>query len=174
MTEKHSRLDVLINNAGVNRLTKLIGGGSNDAAAAEMEVNYFGLLNMARAFGPVIKGNGGGGVINMLSILALTNLPLMGSLAASKAAAYSATQGMRAEWKDDGVQVLAVLPGAIDTDMSKDFPPPKMAPADVVEAALDALEGGEWECYPGDMAEGLKGGVAADPIGVMKDMMQYV
>lgn len=169
-----SDITLVINNAGINRMTKLIAGGSNDAAAAEMEVNYFGLLNMARAFGPVIKANGGGGMVNMLSVLALTNLPMMGSLAASKAAAYSATQGMRAEWQKDGIQVLAVLPGAIDTDMSRDFPPPKMAPRDVADAALDALEAGEWECYPGDMAQGLRGGVAADPIGVMKDMMQYV
>ncbi|WP_417513243.1 SDR family oxidoreductase [Minwuia sp.] len=165
---------LLINNAGINRMTKLIGGGSNEAAEAEMATNYFGLLNMARAFGPVIQGNGGGGVINMLSILGLTNLPLMGSLAASKAAAYSATQGMRAEWQNDGIQVLAVLPGAIDTDMSRDFPPPKEDPMDVANTALDALEAGDWECYPGGMAEGVKAGLAADPMAVHKDMMQYV
>ena len=165
---------LLVNNAGINRMTRLMGGGDNTAAEAEMRTNYFGMLDMARAFHPVLKANGGGGMINMLSILALTNLPMMGSLAASKAAAYSATQGIRAEWQNDDIQVLAVMPGAIDTDMSRDFPPPKENPKDVVVAALDALEAGEWECYPGGMAEGVKAGLEADPIAVHKDMMQYV
>lgn len=166
-------VSLLINNAGINRMTKLMAGGDNAAAEAEMQTNYFGMLDMARAFHPALKKNGGG-MINMLSILALTNLPLMGSLAASKAAAYSATQGIRAEWKDDGIQVLAVLPGAIDTDMSRDFPPPKEDPMDVVNAGLDALEAGDWECYPGGMAQGVRAGLEADAIAVHKDMMQYV
>lgn len=166
-------ISLLINNAGINRMTKLMGGGDNAAAEAEMQTNYFGLLNMARAFHPALKRNGGG-MINMLSILALTNLPMMGSLAASKAAAYSATQGIRAEWKADGIQVLAVMPGAIDTDMSRDFPPPKEDPMDVVNAALDALEAGDWECYPGGMAQGVRAGLEADAIAVHKDMMQYL
>lgn len=165
-------VSLLINNAGINRMTKLMAGGNNQAAEAEMQTNYFGMLNMARAFHPALKG--GGGMINMLSILALTNLPLMGSLAASKAAAYSATQGIRAEWQNDNIQVLAVMPGAIDTDMSREFPPPKEDPMDVVNAALDALETGEWECYPGGMAQGVRAGLEADAIAVHKDMMQYV
>ena len=171
--EAAGNIDLLINNAGINRMTKLMGGGDNAAAEAEMQTNYFGLLNMARAFHPALKKSSGG-MINMLSILALTNLPLMGSLAASKAAAYSATQGIRAEWKPDDIQVLAVMPGAIDTDMSKDFPPPKEDPMDVVNAALDALEAGDWECYPGGMAQGVRAGLEADAIAVHKDMMQYV
>ncbi|RMF33983.1 MAG: SDR family NAD(P)-dependent oxidoreductase [Alphaproteobacteria bacterium] len=162
---------LLINNAGINRQNRI--GGDRAAAEAEMATNYFGLIEMARAFAPALRANGGG-MINMLSILARVTLPMMGSLCASKAAAYAATQGLRAELAGDGVQVLAVLPGAIDTEMSRDFPPPKMPPAEVANAALDALEAGAWEVYPGEMAEGLRQGLAADPIAVQKDLMKYL
>ncbi|WP_416897710.1 MAG: SDR family NAD(P)-dependent oxidoreductase [Minwuia sp.] len=167
-------VNLLINNAGVNHNIHLMASGSNASAETEIRTNYLGLLDMARAFHPVLKGNGGGAMINMLSILSLINLPIMGSLAASKAAAYSATQGIRAEWQNDNIQVLAVMPGAIDTDMSRNMPPPKENPMDVAVAALDALEAGEWECFPGGMAQGIKAGLEADPIAVQKDMMQYV
>ena len=58
-------------------------------------------------------------------------------------------QGLRAELAAQNTSVLAVMPGAVDTDMSKDFPPPKMPPQDVASAALDALENGDEEIYPG-------------------------
>jgi NAD(P)-dependent dehydrogenase (short-subunit alcohol dehydrogenase family) len=118
---------LLINNAGINRLSGLMAASDLAAARAEMETNYFGTLAMCRAFAPVLKGNGGGAIINMLSILSRVNLPLMGSLCASKAAGLSLTWGVRAELAKQGTQVVAVMPGAVDTDMSRDFPPPKPA-----------------------------------------------
>src|SRR5207249_1180510 len=84
---------LLINNAGVNFNTPLLKIASTDNARTEMEVNYFGTLAMCRAFAPMLARNGGGVIVNMLSILARVNLPLMGSLCASKAAALSLTQG---------------------------------------------------------------------------------
>ena len=165
---------LLINNAGVNANDRLLDASDTEAARMEMDTNYFGLVAMCRAFGPVIAANGGGGIVNMLSILAKVNLPIMGSLSASKAAAYNATQGIRAELARKGVHVLAVLPGAIDTDMSRDFPPPKTPPQEVAQAALDALEKGEKEVYPGDMAQALKEQLAADPGAVESQMAQVL
>ncbi len=162
---------LLINNAGVNCMDRLLQANDKDAARTEMDTNYHGMVDMCRAFGPVISGNGGGGVVNMLSILGQVNLPVMGSLSASKAAAYSATQAIRAELSDDSVDVVAVMPGAVDTDMSRDFPGEKMAPEDVVTEAFDGLEKGEWEVFPGEMAKGLKAGLSDNPIEIQKQMM---
>jgi NAD(P)-dependent dehydrogenase (short-subunit alcohol dehydrogenase family) len=165
---------LLVNNAGVNRVTGLVAAADLGAARAEMETNYFGTLAMCRAFAPVLKANGGGAIINMLSILSRVSLPLMGSLCASKAAGLSLTCGVRAELAKQGTQVVAVMPGAVDTDMSRDFPPPKMPPRDVAEAALAGLEGGAEEVYPGDMAAGIAQGLAADPKAVEKQFAAYL
>jgi len=139
-----------------------------------METNLYGTLAVSRGFAPVLKANGGGGIINMLSILARVNLPLMGSLCASKAAGLSLCGGLRAELAKQGTPVVAVMPGAVDTDMSRDFPPPKMPPRDVAEAALTALEQGLEEIYPGDMAQGVSQGLAADPKAVEKQFAAYL
>jgi len=167
-------VDLVINNAGVNRMSALVASDSLDAARMEMEVNYLGTLSMCQAFAPVLKANGGGAMINMLSILSRVNLPLMGSLCASKAAGLSLVQGVRAELAAQNTAVVAVMPGAVDTDMSKDFPPPKMAPIDVVNAALDGLEKGLEEIYPGEMASGLNQGLAADAKAIEKELAGYL
>lgn len=157
---------LLINNAGTNAVQGLLASHDTTAARAEMETNYFGLLAMCRAFAPVLAANGGGTIVNILSILARVNLPLMGSLCASKAAALSLTQGLRAELAPQGTRVIGVLPGAIDTDMSRDFPPPKARPADVAGAVLDALDGAVDEIYPDAMAQDLAAKLATDPSAV--------
>jgi ABC-type oligopeptide transport system ATPase subunit/NAD(P)-dependent dehydrogenase (short-subunit alcohol dehydrogenase family) len=165
---------LLVNNAGINRLSAFVAAPDTGAARAEIDTNYFGTLAMCRAFAPILKANGGGAIVNMLSILARVNLPLMGSLCASKAAGLSLTQGVRAELAKQGTHVMAVMPGAVDTDMSRNFPPPKMAPADVVSAALAGLQQGSEEVYPGDMATGVAQGLAADAKAVEKQFAAYL
>ncbi len=167
-------VNLLINNAGINRLSAFIASDDLSSARAEMDTNYFGTLAMCRAFAPVLAENGGGAIVNLLSILARVSLPLMGSLCASKAAGLRLTQGVRAELAAQGTHVLAVMPGAVDTDMSRDFPPPKMPPAEVAEYALSALEAGDEDIYPGDMASGVAQGLQADAKGVEKDFAAYL
>ena len=174
LADKLQDVDLLINNAGVNRMSAFVASDDLAAAREEMEVNYFGTMAMCKAFAPVLKTNGGGAMINMLSILSRVNLPLMGSLCASKSAGLSLVQGVRAELAAQNTAVVAVMPGAVDTDMSKDFPPPKMAPEDVVTAALDGLEQGLEEIYPGEMASGLSQGLSADPKSVEKELAMYL
>ncbi|MBB2930631.1 SDR family NAD(P)-dependent oxidoreductase [Paraburkholderia silvatlantica] len=169
-------VSLLINNAGINRLERVAEPRDALAARAEMEVNYFGTLEMCRAFAPALARNGGA-LVNMLSILARVALPAMGSLCASKAAALRMTEGVRAELAGRGVRVLAVLPGAIDTDMSRDFPPPKLAVTDVVDAVFAALEagpGGAHDVYVGAMAEGVAAGLAADRAAVLAQFAAYL
>jgi NAD(P)-dependent dehydrogenase (short-subunit alcohol dehydrogenase family) len=165
---------LLVNNAGVNFNTPLVGIASLANARTEIETNYFGTLAMCRAFAPVLAANGGGTIVNMLSILARVNLPLMGSLCASKAAALSMTQGVRAELRKQGTTVIGVMPGAVETRMTEMLPPPKMPPAEVAGAALAAVEAGIEDVYPGDMAQGVAAGLARDAKAVEAQFSAYL
>jgi NAD(P)-dependent dehydrogenase (short-subunit alcohol dehydrogenase family) len=165
---------LLVNNAGINFNTPLFAIAGTDNARQEMEVNYFGTLAMCRAFAPILKKNGGGTIVNMLSILAYVNLPFMGSLCASKAAALSLMQALRAELAAQGTHVMGVLPGAVDTDMTRGVEVPKMQPAEVAAAIRHGLEYGLEEVYPGDMASGVSTGLALDPKAVEKQFAGFL
>lgn len=154
-----SDVTLLINNAGINRQSNLLSPTQIQDARAEMEVNYFGTLEMARAFGAGLITSKGA-MINMLSILARVSLPAMVSLCASKAAALRLTEGLGAELSPHGVRVIGVMPGAIDTEMSRGYPGEKLTPAQVVDAALDALAGTAREVYVGQMARDVAGALA--------------
>lgn len=169
---------LLVNNAGVNHNSPLLAIDGTHRARQEIEVNYLGTLGMIRAFAPVLKANAAAGrpcaIVNMLSILSRQNLPAMGSLCASKAAEYSLTQGARAELAAAGVTVFAIMPGAVDTDMTRDFQGPKMPPAAVAEAIRHALSIGQGDVYPGDMAAGVAAGLALDPIGTEAMLARFL
>jgi short-subunit dehydrogenase len=160
---------LLINNAGINHNTAFLVASDLSFAREEFECNYMAPLRVTRAFAPALIANKGA-VLNMLTILARVNLPLMGSYCASKAAALSLTQGLRAELGQKGVRVLAALPGAVDTRMTAGLPIPKMTTADAAKEILDGFERGEEEIYVGDMARGLAAGLAADPKGVERQL----
>jgi 2-keto-3-deoxy-L-rhamnonate aldolase RhmA/NAD(P)-dependent dehydrogenase (short-subunit alcohol dehydrogenase family) len=172
--ERCGDVGLLVNNAGINFNTPLIGIGGMDNARAEIETNYLGTLAMCRAFAPILKRSGGGTIVNMLSILAHMNLPLMGSLCASKAANLSMTQGVRAELAAQGTRVVAVLPGAVETDMTAGVEMPKLQPAEVAAAIIHGLEIGAEEIYPGDMASGVAAGVATDAKSVERQLAQFL
>lgn len=165
---------LLINNAGINRGQGLVAAPSLQAAADEMRVNYLGTLAMCRAFAPVLARQGGGAIVNVLSILAKVTLPAMGSLCASKAAALRMTEGVRAELAAQGTLVTAVMTGALDTDMSRDFQGPKSAPGEVVDAVLAGLGQGLEEVYVGPMTEWVNGMLPSDPKGLEKELAKYL
>jgi len=121
-------VSLLVNNAGVMKASTFIDAPSIDAARAEMETNYFGTLAMCRAFAPVLAANGGGAVINMLSITSFYTNPFDASYGASKAAAWSLTNGIRLELHHQGTLVVAVHAGFIDTDMAALVDAPKISP----------------------------------------------
>jgi len=161
---------LLVNNAGVALGARLLGAGSIDAAREEMEVNYFGTLSVTRAFAPVLAANGGGAVVNVLSIASRVNLPAIGSYSASKAAALSMTQGVRAELAAQGTHVLGVMPGFVDTDMAARVTAPKIPPSEVVQATIGALAAGDEEIYPGEQAAGIAAGLAHDAKAVERQL----
>ena len=162
---------LLINNAGVNRGQGFIAAPGLDDAQAEITTNYLGTLAMCRAFAPQLAG---GAIVNVLSILAKVTLPAMGSLCASKAAALRMTEGVRAELAAQGTLVLAVMTGAIDTDMSRDFQGPKSSPAEVVSATLAGLQAGDEEVYVGDMPGWVNGALASDPKSIERELAKYL
>jgi NAD(P)-dependent dehydrogenase (short-subunit alcohol dehydrogenase family) len=153
-------VDIVVNNSGVNANQRLLGA---DLAAArqEMDVNFFGLMRMFQAFAPAMKERGSGTFVNMLTVLAHANLPIMATYCASKAAALSLTQAMRAELEPFGLRVCAVLPAAVDTSMSADIPPPKLSPAQLAADVVAALREGMDDIYPG-AAAGLRQSLQKD------------
>ena len=167
-------VDLLINNAGISHVVGLIAAKTLDNARAEMETNYFGTLAMCRSFAPVLRSNGGGCIVNVLSVLSQVTLPLIGSYCASKAAALRLTEGVRAELAAQNTTVIAVMPGAVDTEMTKDFQIPKMLPKEVSQAVMAAIETGTEEIYSGEEALRLSQGLAIDPKAVEKAQAVYV
>lgn len=145
-------VNVVVNNAGVLLGQSLLGAPNHDAAEAEMRVNYFGTLQMCRAFAPVLAHNGGGAIVNVLSILSRVNLPIVGSYSASKAAALSLTQGIRGELAGQGTLVVGVFPAFVDTAMASRVTMPKLPPKAVAEAILIALRDRVEDVYPGEAA----------------------
>ena len=100
---------------------------------------------MCRAFAPVLAANGGGAVVNMLSVTSFYTNPLNASYGASKAAAWSLTNGIRIELHHQGTLVVAVHAGFINTDMAALVDAPKISPESVARQACDAVEACEVE-----------------------------
>lgn len=148
-------VNLLVNNAGIATLGGITQNDSFESARAEMEVNYFGLIQMSRAFAPILIANSPSTIINVLSIASLIATPRLGTYGATKAAAFSATRTIRAELSPEGVRVVAVMPGYVDTDMTAGFDVEKITPNEVVDASLAALAAGEEDVYPGERATQL-------------------
>jgi NAD(P)-dependent dehydrogenase (short-subunit alcohol dehydrogenase family) len=167
-------VDLVVNNAGALLGGRLIAADDLSAARQEMEVNYFGLLRMCRAFAPILAANGGGTLINVLSILSRMANPAGGGYSASKAAALSLTQSVRAELRAQGTRVVGVMPGFVDTDMAAGVNAPKIQPSDVVRAAFDALLTDQEDVYPGEQASQIAAMLLQDPKAVERMFAQSV
>ncbi len=161
---------LLVNNAGVNHNQRVVGAADLAGARAEMETNYFGTLAMCRAFAPALGANGGGAIANVLSIAARVGLPRMGSLSASKAAALRMTECLRAELAAQGTLVVAFMPGAVDTAMTRGADIPKSRPEDAAAALLDAIAAGQEEVYFGPQAERIRAMLATDRAALLREL----
>ncbi|HEX3762011.1 MAG TPA: SDR family oxidoreductase [Kofleriaceae bacterium] len=159
----HGDVNLLINNAGIVRGGPLLAEGSLAALRAELETNAFGLLATARAFAPVLARNGGGAILDVLSVVTWVTPPHLATYSVSKAAAWSITNGLRHELRGQGTQVVAVHVGYIDTDLARNLPGAKHAPDDVARAALAGLEAGRDEVLIDELSRQVKRGLAADP-----------
>ena len=166
-------VSLLVNNAGVLKYSTFIGAPDLAAARAEMEVNYFGTLSMCRAFAPVVAANGGGAIVNMLSVTSFYTNPLDASYGASKAAAWSLTNGIRVELAHNGTLVVGVHAGFIDTDMAALTDAPKVSPESVAQQVFDAVEAGQIEVLADDRSRFVKASLSRDHELIYPDVQAF-
>jgi NAD(P)-dependent dehydrogenase (short-subunit alcohol dehydrogenase family) len=147
---------VLVNNAGSSTRASLLAGPIQDVRL-EMETHYFGTLDVIRTFVPIIEGNGGGAILNMLSVLSWLHPPASGAYSAAKAAEWAMPDAIRQELAPRGISVTAVHVGYMDTDMAAFAPADqKTDPALVARLALDGLFAGEPEVLADDLTRATK------------------
>ncbi len=146
-------LDILINNAGVLEMSRLSDEGAVEASRREMETNYFGPLELINALSSLLKESKGAAVINVSSIVGISNMASVGTYSVSKAALHSSTQGFRADFEQYGIQVIGVYPGPVDTRMAENFDMEKPESGIVARATFAALRRGEVEVFPDPFAE---------------------
>lgn len=158
-----SDVSILVNNAGAFLNRRLIAADTIDAARAEMEVNYFGLLGMCRAFAPILKANGGGAIVNVLSSGGLVAVPAMGGYSPSKFAARAASTSIRAELAKQGTSVTALIVGSVDTRMAAHVGGAKERPEDIARIGLSAIKRGADEIDTDRMAIEVRAAMARDP-----------
>jgi NAD(P)-dependent dehydrogenase (short-subunit alcohol dehydrogenase family) len=149
-------VNTLINNAGVSTRAGLLTGPIEDVRL-EMETHYFGTLSVIRAFAPIIEANGGGSILNVLSVLSWLHLPTSGAYSAAKAASWAMTDAIRGELTPRGVHVSALHVGYMDTEMAAFAPDDqKVDPSMVARVALDGLFAGEPEILADDVSRQVK------------------
>src|SRR5712691_5987077 len=146
--EAASDVEVVFNNAGVLLAGGIANSTTLDQARREMEVNYFGPLQLLQRLAPTLARNGGGAIINVGSIAGLTNFPFIPTYGASKAAQHSLTQAARFLLGSQGTAVYGAYPGPVDTEMSRDAPFAKTSPRDVAFGILDGIEAGQEGIFP--------------------------
>jgi NAD(P)-dependent dehydrogenase (short-subunit alcohol dehydrogenase family) len=155
-------VNLLINNAGIARPGGFLTDGAVEAAREQFEVNFVGPLRMARAFAPVLRKNGGGAIINVLSVASWMNGPGLATYGASKSAAWALTNGLRLELAQQSTQVVGLHAGFIDTDLARNVDAPKSSPEEIVQTTLDALERGEGQVLADEIARQVHRGLSAD------------
>lgn len=159
--EQAGDVTLLVNNAGLATFSNLVDGDL-DAIRLEMDTHFFGTLRVTRAFAPVLAGNGGGAIANLLSVLSWITFLDATSYSAAKAAQWSLTNGVRLELAGQGTVVSGVHLGAADTDMMTRWDVPKLDPAFVATAVIDGIARGDLEILVDEAAKGAKAALAAD------------
>jgi len=152
---------LVINNAGVGQQGGFLAADSEEVARRQLETNFFGMLRMSKAFAPVLKVNGGGAFLNVLSIVSWINGGQLAAYAASKSAAWSLTNALRHELASQHTQVLALHMAFVDTDLVRAIEGPKTSPEDIVRRALDGLEAGLAEVLADERTRLVKQGLTA-------------
>ncbi len=159
-----SDVTLVINNAGISTRTPILG--DEEALRQELEVNYFGTLDVSRSFAPVLAANGGGALVNMLSVLSWLSLPTSGGYSAAKAALWAATNSLRLALAEQKTLVVAVHVAYMDTDMAAHVTGPKIAPQVVAEAALDAVEAGQPEVLADETTQHVRAALSGPLAGL--------
>lgn len=156
-----SDVTLVINNAGIAQPGGFLASDSEEVARRIFETNFFAVLRMSKAFAPVLKGSGGGAFLNVLSVASWVNGGELAAYSASKSAAWSLTNALRAELAAQKTQVLGLHMAYVDTDLTRGFDVPKSSPEDIVKRALDGLESGVDEVLADELTQQVKSGMTA-------------
>jgi NAD(P)-dependent dehydrogenase (short-subunit alcohol dehydrogenase family) len=154
LSEQAADVNLLINNAGVLSFGNILDIPV-ETLHQQFDTNFYGTLNMARAFVPVLERNGGGAIVNVLTLVALASMPGLAGYNASKAAAWSMTQSLRATVANQNISVYGVFPGAVDTEMLAGVDMAKTSPMDIATAVLQGIETGQEDIFPDPMSTQL-------------------
>jgi NAD(P)-dependent dehydrogenase (short-subunit alcohol dehydrogenase family) len=155
-------VQVIVNNAGIIKRGALADTATTQAIRETLEINTFGPIAVTQAFAPILKRNGGGAIVNILSVLSWVSLPDGGAYHISKAAAWAATNALREELRAQGTLVVAVHPGYIDTDMTAGIDAPKTTPEQVVHDVLAAVAKNQQEVLVDDTGRAVKQSLSSD------------
>jgi NAD(P)-dependent dehydrogenase (short-subunit alcohol dehydrogenase family) len=155
-------VSIVVNNAGILRASPSLADSGVEAARAEMETNFFGSMRMARAFAPILRENGGGALVNVLSVLSFVSMPQGATYSASKSAAWSLTNALRIELRSQGTLVVAVHAGFIDTDMAAGVAGEKVSPESVAGQIVAAVANGDEEVLADATSEMVKAALPND------------
>lgn len=152
---------LLVNNAGIGHVGGFLAADSEEVVHRQFETNFFGMLRMSKAFAPALAAHGGGGIVNVLSIVSWINGGQLAAYAASKSAAWSLTNALRHELAAQKTQVLALHMGFVDTDLVRAMEVEKTSPELIVQRALDGLEAGQDEVLADEPTRQVKLGLSA-------------
>ncbi|WP_342133480.1 SDR family oxidoreductase [Hydrogenophaga sp. OTU3427] len=156
-----SDVTLVINNAGIAQPGGFLAADSEDITRRIFETNFFAMLRVSKAFAPALKSNGGGALLNVLSVASWVNGGELAAYAASKSAAWSLTNALRHELSAQKTQVTALHMAYVDTDLTRGFDVPKTGPDDIVRRALDGLESGRDEVLADELTGHVKQGLTA-------------
>jgi NAD(P)-dependent dehydrogenase (short-subunit alcohol dehydrogenase family)/uncharacterized OB-fold protein len=170
------RIDIIVNTAEHIRTGGIMDRRGISVAREEMDVRFLGLMRLAQAFGPVMRSRGADGVnsataiVNLLSVYALMTWPAYGAYSSVEAACLSATQSLRAELRPCGVRMVNVFFGPLETEWFQTVPPPKVTPAALARAVVDALQRGLEDVFVGDVAEDVRARLAVNPKALEREL----
>ncbi len=152
---------LVINNAGIAQPGGFLASDSEAVTRRIFETNIFGMLNVCKAFAPVLKANGGGALLNVLSVASWVNGGELAAYSASKSAAWSLTNALRHELAAQNTQVLGLHMAYVDTDLTRGFEVPKSSAEEIVQRALDGLAVGAEEVLADVLTQQVKQGLTA-------------
>lgn len=155
-------VSIVVNNAGIILGGQALAADAADKLRQEIEVNAIGPMLVSQAFAPTLKAQGGGAVVNVLSVLSFFSLPGSATYSASKSAAWNLTNALRTELRPQNTRVLAAHMGFVDTDMTQGIDAPKTNPAEIAQRIVAALQAGQEEVLADALTQQLKAGLTAE------------
>lgn len=163
VAQDYPDVTLLINNAGVAEMGPMLADDAEAMLRRQLETNVFGPMRLSQAFAPMLKQNGGGGIINVLSIASWITGPLLATYSVTKSAAWSVTNALRQELLAQQTQVLGLHVGFIDTDLTKGLDVPKVSPELVVAETFAGLEQGADQVLADEATRQVHGALSGYP-----------